>query len=154
MSLFSIQELVLRNHREVLKRQQMAQSFATASLRHSISGQPSDVYASRLAVPYELHCELSAQFDLHDDTHWLTSSTAASYCMDRTGRTDIDWHSVLLENRRDQMDITAIMEDKAPRGNVALLGELHCFKLGRKVYYRVTDLDYWLANLPKSMQPH
>lgn len=139
----TIQDLIRANH-----------AAPTASKLFSVTQQDAETIANRLA----LSPGLSLLFDdLSGHTRggkWLTTSSAVFYCIDRTGRTDIEWHNVLMENRRDQHDITSVLADRKPRGNAARLGELPFLRHGGKVYYRVADLNGWLGQLPDSMRLH
>lgn len=119
----------------------------------TITMQSSESVASKLALSRGLGLLLD-QTAKRTGEQWLNTSAAAFYCMDRTGRTDIEWHNVLMENRREQNGVFAVLVGKKPRGNAARLGELPCTRYSRKVYYAVSDLNRWLALLPSSMTLH
>jgi len=89
--------------------------------------------------------ELNKAFS-RSEGEWFNTSGAAFYCHCKTGDADIDWHSRLMENRRDQNDMCSVLcFGSPPRGNAERLGELRCFRYKRKVYYTAHDLDVWLS---------
>jgi hypothetical protein len=79
------------------------------------------------------------------EKYWFNTTGAAFYCLCKTGDSNIDWHSLLQENRRCQYDkIDVKVFGKKPRGNVERLSELVKFTIKRKVYYTSLHLDIWL----------
>jgi hypothetical protein len=80
------------------------------------------------------------------DKYWFNTTGAAFYCLCKTGDSNTDWHSLLLENRRCQYDKEDVeFFGKKPRGNVERLSRLITFTAGRKVYYSSANLDIWLT---------
>lgn len=80
------------------------------------------------------------------DHHWFNTTGAAFYCLCKTGDSNTDWHSLLLENRRcqyDKADMTFF--GRKPRGNVERLSQIVTFTVRRKVYYTSLNLEIWLA---------
>jgi len=153
----SIQNLIGDMHKATPKPAAPVAPKPTSTAIHtmySVTKQDSDTVATRLALPPGLCLLFDDLSGNEPGGKWLTTSAAVFYCMDRTGRTDLEWNSILMENRRDQHDIASVMSDRRPRGNAARIGLLPFFRHGNKVYYRVSDLNAWLAQLPKSMRIH
>lgn len=97
------------------------------------------------ALPYSENSRLNEVTGVISD-YWFNTFGAAMYCLCKKGGPDADWHSVLMENRRNQKDMLSVLcTGVTPRGNVCRLGELQHYKVGRKAYYTKKDLDNWLA---------
>ncbi|MFK7160835.1 hypothetical protein V6U78_07270 [Marinospirillum sp. MEB164] len=110
--------------------------------------------AARLSQPSQICHALDDLKAMHDeDGHWLTTTAAVIYCAAQTKRPDIEWHSILMENRRSQSGLESVVATgKRIRGNANRLGKIFCLRVNRKAYYRQSDLDEWLAQLHKSMR--
>ena len=121
----------------------------------SISGLDDAALINRLAVVSGLGLLIDDLLGRKGE-QWLLTSAAAFYCMDRTGRSDIDWHSLLRENRRTQLSVDDLIMPvvsrhgrlRQQRGNSKRLGALKAYKLSGRVYYAVSDLNQWLQGLP------
>lgn len=104
----------------------------------------------RLAkLPPNIATELN-QISGLSEPDWFNTFGAAFYCHCKTGEPTTDWHSKLMENRRNQNDmISALLlsDPPPPRGNVERLGEVRCFHMKRKVYYNARDLNVWLSDM-------
>jgi hypothetical protein len=90
----------------------------------------------------------------HKDSEWLGTCQAAIYCAHITGRVDLNWYSILQENRRTEQVVDKDMgsvfeyEQKTPkRGNQHKLGFLPFTDYKGSVFYRRTDLEKWLSAL-------
>ena len=94
----------------------------------------------------------------HRTLYWYPTFQAALYCAIRSGRQDLDWHSILLENRRQQVgeadlelnELLGIEEDTGLRGNAHRYGRLNFTTLGNKPYYPRSALNIWLNRIVRS----
>ncbi len=108
----------------------------------------------------EKAAELNARL-LPSEVHemcWMETFQAAMYCAVATGRYDLDWHSLLLENRRaqrdpDMEDMIGNEEIQSSRGNARRLGKLDTTAYRGRIFYRRSRIDSWLDCVTHKLPP-
>jgi hypothetical protein len=114
---------------------------ANAKLRNEL-----DPLLKKATLPDDHQEGLSVDIEC-ETKGWLNSSGAALYCLLKTNKSEVNWHSRLSENRRTPTEFSSVSgKTTLTKGNVDRFGELRYFRFMQKVYYRAEDLDDWLKN--------
>ena len=85
-----------------------------------------------------------------DSYLWRKTFQAAMFCAVESGRGDVDWHSLLLENRRFPFEYGSDDDRTIVHGNKNRLDELPNVDMKRRYYYAEHDLKCWVDSIIKA----